>query len=484
MTETELVYLSAAEQGRLMRAGEVSPVDLVEAYLRRIERYDADLRAYITVTGEQALEQAREAERAIAAGAWRGPLHGVTYGVKDQLRTRGIRTTLGWRPMAEHVPDHDAAVVEGLNAAGAILIGKHNLDQFGKGGTVHWDFGQARNPWDLQRSPGGSSSGSGIAPAAGLCAGALGEDTGGSTRFPGAANGIVGLRPTFGRVSRFGGFMYGWTADTLGPLTRTVEDNALFLQAIAGHDPRDALSSTRAVPDYAAQLTGDIRGLRVGLVTNLSDNDAVDPEISAAMAESVAVLRGLGAVVEETELPLARYSVALLMLTSDVDVATMFLRKWLRESYADIDYGIRTRLAVGCLVPASAYAMAMRGRVLVREEVFDRLRRFDVLICPTSPVPPARIATSTETVASPDEMGDKVIKRRMNTYPFSVANTPCVSIPNGFSRAGLPLPLQIVGRPFAEGTVLRVAHAVEQATPWHRHRPDVDAAVAAFRAAP
>src|SRR5688572_23097528 len=386
----DLHYLSACEQGELIRTRKLSPVDLVRASLERIERYDGALRAYITVCREQAMAAARHAEQDIAGGDYRGPLHGLPFGVKDQLATRGVRTTCGSRAQA-NVPDLDAAVIERLKAAGAILIGKENLHEFGKGGTNVFPFGQPRNPWNLAHNPASSSSGSGIAVAAGFTSGSLAEDTGGSIRSPAAANGVVGLRPTFGRVSRHGGVMYGWTADTLGPLTRTVEDNALFLQAIAGHDARDPLSSARPVPDYSSALTSDVRGLTLGVVREMTWPDGVHAEVRSAMEAALDVLRKLGATVKEVSLKLAKHSVPLQLLTSDSDIASMMLKRWLRTRWDDFDVGTRTRLAAGCLVPAAVYHRAMRARVLVRREILDVLGGCDALVCPTALSPAGRI---------------------------------------------------------------------------------------------
>jgi aspartyl-tRNA(Asn)/glutamyl-tRNA(Gln) amidotransferase subunit A len=472
-TADDIAFLSAAEQSRLIRARRLSPVELVRASLARIERWNPVLRAYITVLADRALAEAEAAERDIAAGRWRGPLHGLPFGVKDQLNTRGILTTLGSRILADNVPDRDAAVIERLRHAGAILIGKENLHEFGKGGTIDFPYGQPRNPWNIEHSPASSSSGSGIAPAAGFSSGSLGEDTGGSIRSPAAANGIVGLRPTFGRVSRRGGVMYGWTADTIGPLTRTVEDNALFLQAIAGHDPLDPLSSRRPVPDYRAGLNGDLRGLRIGVIRELCWPEGAHPEVVAAMRAAIEVLSELGATVDEVSLPKARYAVPLQLLTSDSDIAAMMLRHWLRTRWHDMDVGTRTRLAAGALIPAAVYHRAMRARALVRREVLARLQQHDVLVCPTSLNPPGRIEAARETVDSPEAMKHKVLLRRISTYPFSMANVPALALPMGFSTAGLPLSMQIAGKPYAEALVYRVGHAYERATPWHTRHPDL-----------
>ena len=481
MADTDLAFLSVARQAQLVRERAISPRELVALYLQRIERYDPVLRAYITVCAEQALADAAQAEREIAAGGSRGPLHGIPFGVKDQLCTRGIRTTVGSKIMADHVPDYDATVVSRLKRAGAILIGKENLHEFGKGVTNFFPHGQPRNPWDLARNPGSSSSGSGIAPAAGLCSGSLGEDTGGSVRGPAAACGVVGLRPTFGRVSRHGGVMHGWTADTIGPVTRTVEDNALFLRAIAGHDDNDALSSTRPVPDYTVALDSGIRGLRLAVVTEMAYPEGVHPEVRAAFEAALVVLRELGAQVSEVSLPWAKHAIPLNMMTSDADVASMFL-PLLRTRWSDFDVGTRTRMATAAMVPAALYSRAMRARAVVRGQILEALTRHDALLCPTSLRPPALIDDAREKVETKADIAQRLILRRITTHPFGTANVPTLALPMGFTRDRLPLSLQIAARPFAEDTVYRIGHAYERATQWHTEHPDLDRTLKAFEA--
>lgn len=469
----DLAFLSAAGQAKLLRQREISPVDLVELYLARIERYDPVLRAYITVCSERALTEARQAERDIAAGNCRGPLHGIPFGVKDQLCTRGIKTTVGSKIKADYVPEFDATVIVRLTAAGAILIGKENLHEFGKGGTNVFAYGQPRNPWDPDRNPGSSSSGSGIAPAAGFCSGSLGEDTGGSVRGPAAACGTVGLRPTFGRVSRHGSVMYGWTADTIGPLTRTVEDNAMFLQAIAGCDANDALTSKRPVPDYASALRADLKGLRLAVVREMSWPDGVHPDVRRAFEQALAVLKELGAEVTEVSLPWAKHAIPLNMMTSDADVASMYV-PLLRTRWNEFDVGTRTRMATAALVPASIYSRAMRARAVVRGQILDALKTHDALLSPTNLNPPALIEDARETVKSQADVAQRLILRRISTHPFGTANTPTLALPMGFTPDGLPLSLQIAGRPFAEETIYRIGHAYERATPWHERHPDLE----------
>jgi aspartyl-tRNA(Asn)/glutamyl-tRNA(Gln) amidotransferase subunit A len=471
--DTELAYLSAAEQGRLIRDRKLSPVELVRLYLVRIERYNPVLRAYITVCGDAALAAARKAEADIGRGDYRGPLHGIPFGVKDQLCTQGIRTTLGSRIYADHVPDFDATVITRLRDAGAILIGKENMHEFGKGGTHVFPHGQPRNPWDIERNPGSSSSGSGIAPAAGFCSGSLGEDTGGSIRGPAASNGVVGLRPTFGRVSRHGGVMYAWTADTLGPITRTVEDNALFLRAIAGYDAGDPLTSRRAVPNFNAESGAGIKGMRLAVVTEMTWPDGVHAETRTAMKAAIEVLRTLGATVEEVSLPWTRHAIPLAMLTSDADVASMYL-PLLRSRWNEFDAGTRTRMAGAALVPAAVYSRAMRARAVVRDQIIAAFDRYDGLLSPTNLKPPGLIDDVRETVKSRDDVAQRIFLRRICTHPYGVANVPALAVPAGFTANGLPLSLQIAAKPFAEATVYRIGQAYERATQWHTKHPALE----------
>ncbi len=472
-----LCYLSAVEQGHLVRSRKVSPVELVQACLDRIARYDRVLRAYITVCAEQALEQARGAEREIAAGNYRGPLHGLPFGVKDQLCTKGVRTTLGSRVETGRVVDRDAHVIERMKAAGAILIGKENLHELGKGGTNAFPFGQPRNPWDPERTASSSSSGSGIAPAAGFSSGSIGEDTGGSIRGPAAVCGVVGLRPTYGRVSRDGGVMYAWHSDTVGPATRTVADNALFLSAIAGHDPHDPLTSKRAVPDYAAALGDDLRGLKLAVVKEIAWPDGIDAGVRTAFEHALGVLKELGAQIGEVSLPWAKHAIPLQMLTSDADASSMCL-DILRTQWDRFDVGTRTRMAASLLVPAPVYSRAMRARAVVRGQILSALESWDAPISPTHLKPPGLIEDTREKVESKEDVAQRLILRRIGTHAFGAANVPTLALPMGFTAGGLPYSLQIAGRPFAEETVYRVGHAYERATPWHERHPDLDRTLA------
>ena len=480
MSDDDLCYLPAHEQARRIRARELSPVDLVKASLDRIERYDGTLRAWITTDPDRALAEARHAEAEIARGDWRGPLHGLPYGVKDQIHAEGFPTTLGTRVLdeAEMQPPFEGTIITRLREAGAILIGKQNLHEFGKGGTIDFPYGQPRNPWHPAYTASSSSSGSGIAPAAGQCSFAIGEDTGGSVRGPASCNGVVGMRPTHGRVSRHGGVMYAYTSDTFGPLARTVRDAAAVLQAIAGHDPLDPLCSDRPVPEFDAALGMDLRGLRLAVVTEIAWGEAVDEEVRRAFEAALGVLREAGAEIEEVSLPLAKWAVPLQMLTADADVASQFLNTWLRDRYNRFDVGTRTRLAASALVPASVYSRAMRARRIVREQVLDAVRRYDALLTPTNVTPPKRIEATQERVDAKADVVSRLIERRIAHYPFSLSNVPALSVAMGFSEADLPLALQIVAAPYREALLFRIGHAYEQRTEWSRRHPDLERTLA------
>jgi aspartyl-tRNA(Asn)/glutamyl-tRNA(Gln) amidotransferase subunit A len=466
----DLAYLSAARLASLVRERRVSPVELVRVYLERIERLDARLRAYITVLPEAALEAAHKAEAAVMRGEVLAPLHGVPYAVKDQFDTASVLTTLGSRILRGHAPAEDATVISRMTGAGALLLGKLNMTEFALGGTREFPFGQPRNPWNPDHDPGGSSSGSGIAVAAGLCAVSLGEDTGGSVRTPAAWCGVVGLRPTWGRISRHGSFPLSWSMDTPGPLTRTVEDTALVLRIIAGHDPRDPLTSRRPVPDYAAALDAGVRGLKVGIIRELTIGADTDAEVRTAVLDAARRLEGLGAAVEETSLPLVPLAGAVFMALADADGAGLHQR-WLRTRPLDYDEGTRRRLLTASLIPAALHQQAARARALLRRELRDALVRYDLLLCPTADKAAPPIAAGRAAVTSRAEVAGRFFTRRSYVTPAALAGTPAIAVPCGFTRDGLPLSVQLLGRAFDEATLLRAARAYEQATDWSRRRP-------------
>lgn len=457
---------SIAAAGQALARRALSPVELVEACLARIERYDGVLRAYITVTADRARAQARAAEQEIARGGWRGPLHGIPLALKDMVQTAGIRTTCGSRVRADWVPGEDATVWRRLAAAGAILLGKLNMHEFAFR-VPHPDFPTPRNPWDLGRSCAGSSSGSGAAVAAGLCLGALGTDTGGSIRLPASYCGIVGLKPTYGLVSRAGVVPLAWTLDHVGPMARTAEDAAILLEAIADHDPADPASARRLPEPYRAGLARDLRGLRVGVVQQLLEG-VVAPEVVAATTEAAAVLRDLGLRVAPLELPrlddaLAAYRTIIFAEAAAYHQAQLAAR-------AD-DYGprLREQLALGLAIPAAQYVNAQRLRREVLRALAGVLRQVDILLCPSAPAEAQPLGQ--QGVAIDGVLHDSPVVISRFAAIFNLAGLPAVSVPCGFSPGGLPLGLQLAGRPFADGLVLAVAWAYEQATGWTRRRP-------------
>ena len=468
--DDDRLFRGAVAVAALVRDKRLSPVELVCAYLDRIARLDGRLRAYITVGVDEALDAARRAETAVMRGDPLGPLHGVPFAVKDQFHTRGLPTTAGSRILESSATDEDATTVARLRAAGGILLGKLNMTEFALGGTVEFPFGQPRNPWNLEHDPGGSSSGSGIAVAAGLCTVALGEDTGGSVRSPASYCGVVGLRPTWGRVSRHGCVPLAWSMDAAGPLTRTVEDSALLLGLMAGHDGRDPLASGRIVPDYRAGLGAGVRGLRFGIVRELTYEGDIDPEVREAISQAARMLEKLGARVEEVSLPLLPLSGAVFMALADSDGAGLHLG-WLRTRPHDYDRATRRRLLTGALLPTAVYHQATRARALIREQVFGALARCDALLGPTSPRPAPPIAQAAAPITGKEEVAGRFFARRSYTTPASLAGVPALALPCGFSASGLPLSLQIIGRRFDEATVLRIGHTYEQVTDWHRCRP-------------
>ena len=394
MSNASLHYKSITEQAAMLRADELSPVELTQAYLDRISALNDELGAYITVMGEQAMEQARQAESELRAGTDKGALHGIPVAIKDIIYTNGVLTSGGSRVLADFVPDEDSTIVRKLDEAGAVLLGKLNLSEFAIGGTIDHPFGTPRNPWNTEHTAGGSSSGSGIAAAGGLCAGALGSDTGGSVRGPAGFCGIVGLRPTYGRVTRQGVLAMCWSMDTVGPMTRTVADCALMLNAIAGRDPLDSTSSDAPVPDYTAALNGGVRELRIGLPSEMFDYEGLDADVRESVMRAVSVLEEHGAAADEISLPSCENSGAVFIGVADVDCAA-YHSEWLRTQPDDYDWSTRTRLETATLTPAWTYLRALRARELIRRELHAALEEYDVIILPTGPVAAPTIGAST-----------------------------------------------------------------------------------------
>lgn len=463
MSQTELAYASISELAPRLASGDLSPIALTEAVLARIARYNPTLNAYITVTEESAREAARAAESAIRAGNYLGPLHGIPIAIKDLFATRGVRTTFGSQVFADWVPDYDAAVVERLRNAGAVLIGKTNLHELAYGTTsANAHFGAVRNPWNSACHPGGSSGGSAAAVAAGLACAALGSDTGASVRQPAACCGIVGLKPTFGRVSKFGALPLAWSMDHVGPMTRTVRDCALLLQVLAGYDARDPGCVRRVVPDFLARLTNDIRGCRIGVARDYFFEDC-EPEVVAAVEESLQVLRDLGAKVEDIVLPDMRAALAAGALIIAVEAASYHAAD-LRERPQAFSSELQAALELGGYYSAVHYVQAQRMRRRLSEQLRLAMRGFDALAMPTSPVPATEIAN--------DPPGHTALRSR-NTLPFDFISLPAISVHCGFTKVGLPIGLQLVGEAFAEPRVLQLAYAYEQASAWHARHPDL-----------
>ena len=471
MDSTEIPFLPATKLSALIRSGDVSPVEAAEAYLDRIGQIDGKLNSYITVCRDEALAEAQQAEKEIAAGNYRGPMHGLPVAVKDQFYTKGIRTTGGSAILKDLVPNEDATVVANLKAAGSVLLGKLNMSEYAMGDAFFHPYGTPHNPWDLSRNPGTSSSGSGAATAAFLCATSLGEDTGGSIRGPASFCGLVGIRPSWGRVSRYGVLGASWSMDTVGPISRTTADCAMTLGAIAGYDPKDPSTWDVPVPDYLSMLTGEIRGLKVGVIRERVDTEVVDPEVRDHVVQAIAVLGEMGADIQEVSIPLIVHSAAISNTIILTDAAGVH-RQGIDEHLGEYDHNIQIRLLVGSIIPAQAHQKAVKLRQVLRQQILDALEKVDVLVMPTSSIPASPIPTKAG-IGSKQEVLDGLAGRRSFTAPFNVANTPALSINCGFTSQQLPVGFQIAGKPFDEGTLFRLAHAYEQATDWHTRRPPI-----------
>jgi aspartyl-tRNA(Asn)/glutamyl-tRNA(Gln) amidotransferase subunit A len=391
--------------------------------------------------------------------------------VKDQFYTKGIRTTAGSSILWDFVPTEDAAVVSGLKSAGAVLLGKLNLSEFALGESFHHPAGTPRNPWDNSRNPGISSSGSAAATGGFLCAASLGEDTGGSTRIPAAWSGQVGLRPTWGLVSRYGVLPVCWSMDTVGPITRTVEDCAITLQAIAGFDSRDPYTRDTPPPDYRAALQGDLTGLTVGVLKDKVYGDDVDGEVRDAVLAAIAVLSETGASIKEVSLPLIQAAGAVSKCLTDMEGAAVHY-EGLKHRAGEYDHNTRVRLLTAILTPAQVYYKAQKLRAMLRGQILDLLGEVDVLVLPTSPIPAPKIADAPG-IKDQADASSRISGVRSFTGPFNLAGVPAISVPCGFSSGGLPLALQIVGRPFGDADVMKAAHVYEQNTPWHTRRPPI-----------
>ncbi|MGH2372280.1 MAG: amidase [bacterium] len=464
---SDFPFLPVSVLSRLIARRRVSPVELVTALLERIDRYDDALKSYITVCRESALEAARRAERDIMRGRRRGPLHGIPLSVKDISQTKGVRTTAHSRTLLNFIPDHDATHVGRLLRAGMILLGKTNTTEFANGNMDV--FGIARNPWNLAHYTGGSSAGSANAIAAGLAVAATGSDTGGSIRVPASFCGIVGLKPTYGRVSRHGVIALSWSLDNAGPMTRTVRDCAMLLTVMAGYDPRDPNSARVPVPDFTAGLEKGVKGLVVGVPPHHYFGE-LEADIETAIGRALRTLERLGARLEPVALP---HAGDLQPIYSVIIAAEAFgsHASRLRSHWSEYGPRSRRRIACGAFYSAAEYQQAAQLRQLWIQELDAVMRRVDALVMPTLPYP--AFTLERQRAGPPDSS--------WGTRQFNLSGHPAVSIPCGFTSAGLPVGMQIAAKAFDEATVFRVAHAYEQETRWHERRPPFEESVRSLK---
>ena len=462
----EITALTLTQAAGLIEQREISPLELTEAHLARIAKFDPQLNCFITLTSETALESARQAAEAIQKGYYLGPLHGIPLALKDLYETAGVRTTAGSKFFEDHVPAQDCAAWVKLRAAGAVNLGKLNLHEIALGVTNNNPhFGACHNPWNLERSPGGSSGGSGAALAAGFCLGSLGSDTGGSIRIPASLCGVVGLKPTYGRVSLRGVIPLSWNLDHAGPMARRVRDVALLLQAIAGYDPQDPYSANLPVPDFARHLDGDLRGWRVALASDEYFSKA-DEEVLEAVKEAAKTFEGLGARVDEVAFPGGNEAARANGLMTPSDAAA-FHRQRLQDRPQDFGADVRQRLQAGAATSASDYILARRAQSVLRRQFEDFFKVYDLLLTPTTPIP-------APALEGPDAV-EQARRLTRFTAPFNLTGLPALSVPCGFTQAGLPVGLQIVTRPWAEAKVLKAGFGYEQATEWHKRGPRIQA---------
>lgn len=464
MTGPEIHDLGVAQAAALIAARRLSPVEYVDALIARAQRLDPVLNAYLTRTHEQAREQARDAERDIAAGKLRGPLHGIPYAVKDVIDVAGHATTGHSRLRAHHISERDAAVTSRLGAAGAVLMGKLALHEFAHGGpSLDLPWPPARNPWNLEHMPGGSSSGCAAAVAAGLVPATVGTDTGGSIRSPASMCGITGLMPTFGLISRTGVIPHSFTFDRCGPMAASAEDCALILQALVGYDTSDPGSVRYAAPDYHAALQGSLRGLRVGVLRQTWEEDVpASAELCVALEEALCTLRGLGATLEECRLrPLRDYNDVKIIL-AESEVINVHLHG-LRQRARDFGADIRARMLPALLFTAQDYVTAAREQRRLLTQTLALHERYDALIMAGQGEAP--------TFASHNCLN---FWQRPNVFTLAnVTGQPALALPIGFGSRGLPLGMQILARPFDDATALKIGHVYQQATAWHRRRAPI-----------
>ena len=466
MNDKELHYLTIAEAAAGLRRKEFSPVELTAACLRRIHSLDDKLHSFITLTADLALQQAKQAEQELNSGKDRGPLHGIPIALKDLYATKGMRTTCHSAVLENWLSDHDATTVTKLQDAGTILLGKLGMHEFAFGGpSVDAPFPAVTNPWNSAHIPGGSSSGSGAALAAGFCYGALGSDTGGSIRTPSSHCGIVGIKPTYGRVSRAGVIPLSWSLDHAGPMARSVEDCAIMLQALAGYDAQDNASANVAVPNFQTGMKDGIKGLRVGVPRQnwFDENLGIDPTTEAVFNQALKVLENLGAQIVDIDgkpFSLARKANQTILVCE----AYTYHEKTLQETPLKFGSSVRRRILEGAFLSAADYLTAQRARAVLNEQIRANFAQVDVFAVPGAARPPEAFEGM-----DPNEQN----MRPSFTNPFNLTGLPAISLPGGFTDGNLPAGLQIVARAFEEATCFRVAFAYEQATEWHSRRPNL-----------
>ena len=481
--------LTLHDAGEKLRKREISSEELTLAAFQRIAETDDKIHAYITLCRDAALEQGKQADERLKRDGSTLPLLGIPIAVKDNFLTRGLRTTCASKILGDFIPPYDATVIKRIRAAGAVIAGKTNLDEFAMGSSAENSaFFPTRNPWDGERVPGGSSGGSAAAVAADQCIVALGTDTGGSIRQPAAFCGVVGLKPTYGRVSRYGIIAFASSMDQVGPITKDVRDCALMLEAIAGHDPADSTSTDRSVPRYSEALTGDVKGLRLGVPKEYFIT-GIAPEVEQAVRDAIRLLEKNGAVVEEISLPHTEYAVAVYYIVATAEASSNLARydgmrfghraggKDLLETYMlsrEEGFGpeVKRRIMLGTYALSAGYydayyLKAQRVRALIKQDFDAAFQRCDAILTPTAPTTAFKIGEKTQ---------DPLQMYLSDIYTISVnlAGLPALSLPCGFDGDGMPIGLQIIGKQFDEATILRLAYAYEQATEWHRRKPGIE----------
>ena len=466
MSETPLHYKPITEIAELLSSRKLSPVELTTVMLDRIEQHDGRLKSYATITADHAKKAAQKAEQEIAEGNYRGPLHGVPIGIKDLCFTNSIRTMGGAKVMVSHVPDHDCTVVEKLKAAGAVILGKLNLTEGAMGG-YHPEFDIPVNPWNPDRWTGSSSSGSGVATAAGLCSGSIGSDTGGSIRFPSAACGIVGIKPTYGRVSKYGVLELAPSMDHVGPMTRSVADAGIMLEAISGSDINDKWTLKNPVPNMLEGIDQGIKGVRIGFDEKYASKD-VDSELAEAISDGVKLLQQMGAEIIEVELPDMDEYVLTWPTICSYEAVKAHSKTYpsQREHYGPWFQGW---LDMGAEVTSADYQDAHKLRTECTEHLSRVFKDIDVLVCPSMPNPPHKI--TSELLYGPKETRPPWFQRF--TAPYNYNGAPTLSVPCGMNSEGLPLSIQFVGKHLSEPLLIQIGHAYESVSSWHTLHPDV-----------